>query len=322
MSRGRITALFVAAVLLALAVPGRASEDKFPNRPIDIVVPWGPGGGIDQMARKIALPAGQVLGVAMPVSNVPGASGMVGMAKVAQARADGYTVAAISVDFVTSVASGTSRTGINDYIWLCRTQLLESYLFVRTDSPFRTIHDLLSFVKANPRKVRVAIVGFGSPDDIALQYLMSKGFVMVPSPQPNPGERYAAAIGGHAEVLYEQAGDVRQFLASKQLRPIVVFSEKRSPSFPDVPSSGEVGLGIFLPQWRALIVRAGTPPARVNALADAFKEAAETPQWKTFLQEQYADPGSFMGPAQFGTWVKGEFDAFANFMKQFGMVKR
>lgn len=312
--------LSTAAVLFGAAF-GAAAQEVYPSRPIDIIVPWGPGGGIDQMARKIAQPASSILGVPLPVSNVPGASGMVGMAKVADARADGYTVAAISVDFVTSVAAGTSKTGIQDYEWLCRTQLLESYLFVSADSPFKTIQQLLAHIKANPKKVRVAMVGFGSPDDIAIRYLASKGYVTVPSPQPNPSERYAATLGNHAEVLYEQAGDVKQFIESKQLRPLLVFSEKRSAAFPDVPSSKEVGFNIFLPQWRGLLVRAGTPADRVAKLGNAFRKATETAEWQAFLRSQYADPESFIGPEKFGNWAKGEHEAFRTLMKQYGMVK-
>lgn len=307
------------AVLSGVAIT--AAAETYPDRPIDIIVPWGPGGGIDTFARKIASPASPILGVALPVSNVPGATGMVGMAKVAGARANGYTVAAVSVDFVTSIASGKSKTGMDDYVWLCRTQLLESYLFVSADSPFRTIQDLLAHAKANPKKLKVAIVGFGSPDDIALRYLASKGYEMIPSPQPKPGERYAATLGNHADVLYEQAGDVRQFILAKQLRPLMVFSEKRSAAFPDVPSSKELGLDIFLPQWRGLLVRAGTPASRVQKLANAFQKAAESEEWKAFQQSQYADPDSFMGPDVFGKWARGEYDTFLTLMKRYGMVK-
>ena len=214
-----------------------------------------------------------------------------------------------------------SKAGIEDYIWLARTQRVESYLFVNADSPFKTIHQLLDHVKANPDEIKLAIVGLGSPDEIALRFLASKGYSMVPSPQPKPGERYAATLGGHADVLYEQAGDVKQFVLSKQLRPLIVFAEKRSPAFPDVPSAKELGFEIFLPQWRAFVMKAGTPRDRVATLAEAMRKASREPKWKEFLQAQYANPKSFAGPEEFDDFAKSQFEQYRSLMTKFGMVR-
>ena len=183
----RLPISYLTILFISLTTSLPIGAETFPARPIDIIVPWGVGGGIDTMARNFTQPLENILGVALPVSNVPGATGMIGMAKVANASADGYTVAAVSVDLVTSIASGMSKAGIEDYIWLARTQRVESYLFVNADSPFKTIHQLLDHVKANPDEIKLAIVGLGSPDEIALRFLASKGYSMVPSPQPKPG---------------------------------------------------------------------------------------------------------------------------------------
>src|SRR5205814_5407791 len=101
---------------------------------------------------------------------------------------------------------------------------------------------------------------------------------------PKPGERYAAALGGHTEVLYEQAGDVLQYLKAGQLRPLIIFAEKRHPAFADVPTSKELGFDITLPQFRGLATRKGVPVERVKALADAFARAMQTSQWKKFAE--------------------------------------
>jgi tripartite-type tricarboxylate transporter receptor subunit TctC len=114
-------------------------------------------------------------------------------------------------------------------------------------------------------------------DDITVRYLASKGYKMTTIPIPQPGERYASTLGGHSEVLYEQAGDIKQYIEAKQLRPIIIFSQKRHPAFPDVPSSLELGYDIFLPQFRSIVAKKGVPADRVKILAEAFRKALVTP---------------------------------------------
>jgi tripartite-type tricarboxylate transporter receptor subunit TctC len=273
------------------------------------------------MARTMAKLSEKFLGVAMPVSNIPGSSGNTGMANLLAAKADGYTVATYIADTLGTIPAGTARHKISDFEWIVRTQVAQSYLFVKTDSPFKAIQDLLKYAKENPGKLKVAATGFGTVDDITVRYLASKGHKMTTLPIPQPGERYASTLGGHSEVLYEQAGDIKQYLEAKQLRPMVVFAPKRFPAFPDLPCSGELGLDIALPQFRSIVTKKGVPADRVKILAEVFKNAMDTPEWKKFAQEQYLDPESYMGPDQFAAWIGSEVETMRNFMKTFGMTK-
>ena len=307
-------------VVLSLMSPAWAAE-KYPDRPIDFICTWGVGGGADQMARTIGRLAEKNLGVAMPVSNVPGSSGNSGMASLLAAKTDGYTIATYIADTLGTIPSGTARHKITDMEWLVRTQVAQSYLFVKYDSPFKTIQDLLKSAKENPGKLKVAATGFGTVDDITVRYLASKGYQMTTIPLAQPGERYANALGGHSEVLYEQAGDIKQYLEAKQLRPLIIFATKRLVAFPDLPCSKELGLDITLPQFRSIVAKKGVPADRVKILADAFKKAMNTPEWEKFAAEQYLDPDSYMGPEKFATWITGEVETMRQFMKTFGMTK-
>lgn len=312
-----LTFLFLA---LFLAVPAMAAE-KYPDRPIDFICTWGVGGGADQMARTVGKLAEKFLGVALPVSNVPGSSGNTGMANLLSAKADGYTIATYIADTLGTIPGGTSRYKIADFEWIVRTQVAPSFLFVKTDSPHKNIQDLLKYAKENPGKLRVAATGFGTVDDITVKYLSSKGHKMTTVPVPQPGERYASALGGHSEVLYEQAGDIKQYLEAKQLRPMIIFASKRHPAFPDLPCSVELGYDITLPQFRSIVAKKGVPADRVSFLAGAFKKAMETPEWKKFADEQYLDPESYLGPEKFGAWIASEVETLRAFMKTFGMAK-
>jgi tripartite-type tricarboxylate transporter receptor subunit TctC len=259
--------------------------------------------------------------VAVPVSNVPGASGNTGMAQLLASKPDGYTLATYIQDTLMTIPMGLARYTVNDFEWITRTQVADSFLFVKADSPLRTIQELLRHAQQNPGALRVGATGFGTVDDVTVRFLATKGYKMTTVPYPKPGERYAAVLGGHAEVLYEQAGDVLQYLKAGQLRPLVIFAEQRHPAFADVPSSKELGLDITLPQFRGIVAKKGTPPERVQALADAFKKAMDTPQWKKFAEEWYFRPDSYMGPAEFGQWVAGEVQTLDRLVREFGLRK-
>ena len=312
--------LTLAALLLLLAAPAVAQE-KYPGRPIDFIVPWGTGGGADGMARELGSLTQPILGVALPVSNVPGASGNTGLAQLLNGKSDGYTLGVYIADTLATIPAGLARHKADDLDWIVRTQVADSFLWVKTDSPFKTIQDLFKHAQANPGKLRVASTGFGSVDDLTVRFLEKKGYKMTTVPYPKPGERYAAALGGHAEVLYEQAGDIQQYVKAKQLRPLIIFAETRHPAFPDVPSSKELGLEVTLPQFRGIVARHGTPPERLKTLAEGFRKASETREWKGFLEQWYMRTDSFMGPEQFGPWVREQVDVMDRLVKEFGLKK-
>ncbi len=313
--------LTVALVALALTVGAVTAQEKYPSRPIDFICTWGTGGGADAMARQIGALSQPIVGVALPVSNVPGASGNTGMAQLLTAKPDGYTIATYIQDTLMTIPMGLARHKVDDFEWIVRTQVADSFLFVKADSPYKTATDLFKYAQANPGKLRVASTGFGSVDDVSVLFLAKRGYKMTTVPYPKPGERYAAALGGHAEVLYEQAGDVLQYLKAGQLRPLVIFADKRHPAFADVPTSKELGLDITLPQFRGIVARKGTPPERIQTLAETFRKAMETPQWKKFADDWYFASDSYMGPDRFGKWVAGEVDTLDRLVKEFGLKK-
>ena len=133
MFRRALTAVGCFLLMIAIAFPAGAAE-KYPDRPIDFICTWGVGGGADQMARTIGRLAEKFLGVALPVSNIPGASGNTGMANLMSAKADGYSIATFIADTLGTVPSGTARFKLKDLAYIVRTQVADSYLFVKTDS--------------------------------------------------------------------------------------------------------------------------------------------------------------------------------------------
>lgn len=300
---------------------GSGSRGKFPAKPIDFIVPWGPGGGADQLARKAAPSLEKSLGVSLPVINVPGATGGTGMTKLLAGPADGHALAVYIADSHAAVATGGASWKMSDITPIARMMKVPSFLFVKADGPYKTWADFEKAAKANPGKLKVAIVGQGSVDDVTLAYLGSKGIKVQGVPFPNPGERYTSVLGGHVDALYEQAGDVRQYLTNGQMKPIIVFNEARMDAFKDVPSSKELGIEIYLPQFRGIVAKGGLAKDRVQKLADAFKAAYNTPEFAEFAKEQYMTPDSFQGADDFGKYLQSELDTMTKLMKEFGIRK-
>jgi tripartite-type tricarboxylate transporter receptor subunit TctC len=301
--------LALIALFAAIGFAGEAAaQEKFPSRPVELIVPWGPGGGADQLARLISKLAEPILGQGIPVVNVPGATGATGMAKLLAAPADGYSAAIYIADTHALLAGKDARWTNDSIVPLAVLIKAPSFLFVGKDSPFKSWADFAAQAKADPGKLKVATLGFGSVDDFSISVLGQGGIKLVQVPFSRPSERYVSILGGHADILYEQAGDVGQFLTSGQMRPILTFGEKRSSSFKDVPSSFEMGFKVALPQFRSIVVRAETPPDRVKALSDVLAKVAATAEFKKFLEAQFADPDSFVAGGEAGAFVKAQLE--------------
>lgn len=297
------------AIALAAAVMApAAAQEKYPSRPIEFVVPWGPGGGADQLARLVGKLAEPILGQGVPVVNVPGGTGATGMAKLMAAPPDGHSMAVYIADTHALLAGKDARWKMEDIAPVAVMIQAPSFIFVADNSRFKSWAEFEAEAKANPGKLKVATLGFGSVDDFSLKVLESKGIKIVQVPFSKPSERYVSILGGHADALYEQAGDVAQFLKGKQMRPILIFGERRSSHFPDVPSSHELGYPVALPQFRSIVVRAGTPPERVKVLSGALAQVAASAEYKKFLQDQYADENSFIDAAKAPEFVKAQLD--------------
>jgi len=304
-------AVAVAALGLPHAAPSMLAAQEFPSRPIEFIVPWGPGGGADQLARKLAKLMEPRLKVSMPVINVPGATGQTGLTKLLTAPADGYAIAVfVGPTFALQAGTPPPKWTMQDIEPLGVVVQQISAFLVAEGGRFKTWADVERAAKAE--RMRVAITGFGSDDDLTVNFLAQKGLRFLSVPMAKPGERYAAILGGHAEVLYEQIGDVRSFVDGKQMKPVIFFSEKRDTSFPDVPTSIELGYKVALPQFRAIVVRSGTDAKFVKKLADTLADAVRDPEYIAFLKDEYADPESFVSAAG----SRAYFDNLLNGLKQ------
>jgi tripartite-type tricarboxylate transporter receptor subunit TctC len=300
--------------------PAISTAADFPSRPVDMIVNFGPGGGADGMGRMVARILSPIVKVAVPASNVSGAAGNTGLTKVANSKADGYTIGTMTGLTVSSWASGMGSLTPDDFSYLAIVQSSPSMLFAPAGSQFKTYQDLLDYTAANPGKVRVATAGLGTLDDLTIKFLGTKGFEMKNVPYAKPAERYISPLGGHTELLYEEPGDVVQFLEGGQMYPLVVFREDRHPRFPDVPTSYEFEQKISFPNWRGIVTQAAVPADLTEVLNKAMSKVVEHADWKKYCAVKFSciEPST---PTEAHAFVKKQYSDLSKFMKQFGITK-
>jgi tripartite-type tricarboxylate transporter receptor subunit TctC len=317
--QGLSAGCFTAGLAAGLPATNASAQEKYPGRPVDFIAPSGPGSGVDQLARFFSPLLEQELKTPFPVLNVTGAVGAVAMAKLLAGRTDGYTIGLYVSSMNALVSSGRASWKLADLAPIVRLEKIPSFLFVKMDSPYKTFDELSAAVKAKPDQLKSAILGKGSLDDVTLTYMASKGFKTTIVPFAQPGERYSSILGDHADILYEQAGDVHQFLDGKKIRPILAFNQTRLVEFPDIPCSREKGYEIFLPEFRGLIAKAGTPEPIIKVLSDAFGNIYKTPTLKQFAKEQLLASDSYQPAAEFKQFLVGETENLAKLLKEYNI---
>lgn len=299
----KVKAVFRIAILLtSISIPGVALADAFPSRPITFIVPWGPGGGADQVARIVSKLVEPEVKTSVPVVNMPGATGQTGLTKLVTSPADGYTIEVMTGDTFALFAAKNSRFKLDQITPLAVMIRQPSGFFSNATGPLQTWDDVQKAVKDS--ELRMAVTGYSSPDDMSVNFFKNKGMKFQSVGFAEPGMRYASVVGGQSDLLYEQAGDVRSFIDGKQIRPVLFFSKTPVEGFEDVAYSGKLGYDVVLPQFRVIVVRSGTDPAIVKVLSDALAKVAQAKEYRDYLKLQYAEADSFIGPEESVKFMK------------------
>ena len=281
--------------LLLSAGPAAAMPDKpagFGNRPLTMIVPFGAGGGSDQLARAMAKAMEEEADLSFQVVNKPGGGGTAAIPDFMLAPADGYTVLEHIDNAVSAFAAGDIRENpAEDWIPLCMTQITFSQIYIRPDDDrFSDWQSFVDYAKANPGDVTMANLGkVGSKELVVMQQLSDAlGLDVKQIAFDKPAERYGALIGGHVDVLFEQPGDVRNFLDAGQMKPILTFLDERPDAFPDAPTHREAGADFeALKRFRGFYVRKGVPQDRVDYLVAACKAGFANAGYAAFNEKKY-----------------------------------
>lgn len=321
----RIAGTFAALALLTAgcgSVGGSATpggEASF-RRPVDMVIPFGAGGGADQVGRTVASAMEGEIDQQIPAVNVPGSTGSTGMTKMLSSR-PGEAMAILIQDTLTTVPAGGASFALDDLRAVCRLQSMPSALMVGKGT-YASWEDLAKDAKSKPGQLTVATVGANSVDDIVLAALKEElGTEFRAVPFSEPSERYAALLGGQVDVLYEQLGDVKQYLDSGDFEPVVLVNDGPVEGYEDVPTASDLGLPqeVVLPQFRGIVVSSDTPDEIVEALSDACGAAVETEKMKEFQSEVFAAEDSYQPADEFQSFLEEQEGLIAEQLDAYGI---
>jgi len=290
------------------------SFPKYPERPIELICPWGVGGGADLQSRTLADLVRKHYGITVVVTNMPGAAGMKGIDYAMRQPHDGYTIFHCAWDgYMNYLLKKTTWKPEEIYFFLRGMNTPGAY-FVRKDSPFKTWQEVIDYSKKNPYKLRVADVGRGGLGDLTLG-LWEKftGIKLTYVPFDEPGQRYSAFSGAHTDLLYEQPGDIPSILEAGA-RALVFMSEKRQPGFENTPTARELGADITIALWRGLALAADTPKEIRDYLVKIFDAVGQSPEFQEYLKANKADPDSVLSGEKAMKMFLDEYKLVSNMM--------
>ncbi len=298
------SAITVAALILfgtpALAgscatdsLPGKLDKPgKFPERALTMVVPYGPAGGSGQVARAMAQAVTELTGVAINRDHKPGGSGTVGMTAYMATPADGYSVLEHIDDASSAHALDPSKPNPSeDLIPLVTSQITFSQIYIRADEKrFTDWKSFVDYVKKADGKATIANVSKeGSMERVNLKFITDHYGIKIQQISFDKGApRYGALAGGQVDALFEQPGDVRNFLDAKKFKPILTLLNERPAAFADVPSLKDVGLKFDpLMRFRGFYVKKGVPEDRLKWLQWAFQKAFCQESYQKYNEKKY-----------------------------------
>lgn len=284
--------LIMAMEMMAGAKVMAAGPNGYPNRPITLFVPYGEGGGSDQLSRTMAKSIQEIEPIAFDIQNKPGQAGQKVIPEFMATDPDGYTVIQHIDDAVSAYAAGSiPENPASDWIPLAMVQITFSQLYIRGNDPrFSDWNSFLTYAQQNPNELVIANVSYdGSMERVNMQRLeQALGFKARQVSFDKPKERYEALLYGRVDVLFEQPGDIRKYLDSGDMKPILSFYPERPSAFADVPTHIEVGANFeSLLRFRGFYVKNGTDPDIVAYLEDVFRAGFNGPTFQEFNRKKY-----------------------------------
>ncbi len=309
-------ALLVAILSVPFAACGQPAA--FPSRPVRIIVPVAPGGGIDLVARAIAPRLGEELGQPVVIENRGGNAMVTGTAAVAKSAPDGYTLGINNTNLAATPALRRSLPydTLRDLVPVTLLATQPSIVVVHPSLPVRTMGELARLAKARPNELTYGSGGIGTSIHLAAALISSSaGIELLHVPYKGAGPVLADLVGGHLQVAVPTLGSALPFVNNNRLRALGVTTTSRLPALPQVPTVAESGLpGYEFTTWYGLTAPGGTPAPVVSALLAAVVRTIADPTVAASLVKQELQPVTNT-PAEFGSFLRAEVDKWAKVVR-------
>lgn len=308
------------AVTLAIgaAAPAMAQEN-YPSEDIDLIIPFGAGGGSDTLARTIksVIEELDLIPVQILPENRPGGSGAIGYGSVAQQQGDPHTMATVSVSFFTTPLLGASPTDYTEFTPLAAIATSPYILAVPSDSEYEEFADL-----GETERLTTGTVGVVS-DAALLAEMVSDALDITVDPVPfdGEGEVMAAVLGGHVDFVFLNPSEVLSQIEAGELRPLAVSSEERVDALPDVPTFSELGHDIVHTQLRGLVMPGGVSDEVVAYWEDVLSQVAESPEWREGYVAKYHNTPNYLDSEAFGAAIEQTSNRYETLMRNLDIIE-
>jgi tripartite-type tricarboxylate transporter receptor subunit TctC len=319
----RRTLVGAALALMALMAPA-AAQDKYPSKPVKIIVPYAPGGATDITARLFGEQLRNILGQQFVVESKPGAFGVLAIEEMARSKPDGYTlmIGNVSTNAITPVLFKNKFTVDFDksVVSVSRLAIYPSFLITTTKSlDVKSAAELVAHAKKNPGKVKFTSAGIGSFPHFDMEIFAKRaGVDMVHIPnKAGAAGMINDLVVGDVEAAVINSASTAAMIKAGSLRPIAVLAEARLAEYPDVPTLAEAGYpNVGTLHWQSMLAPAGTPKEVLATLHKAILEAAQAPALQEALKKQLVSikPNPTLEDAQ--SWLKAEIESWKKIVSE------
>jgi tripartite-type tricarboxylate transporter receptor subunit TctC len=313
-----------AAAIPAMAMPTIAAADSYPNRPIQIFVPFAAGSASDVITRILLSRMATSLGQTFIVENRPGAGGNTGTAAAAHAAPDGYTLVMSTSGPLAANKALFKDLGYDpqkDLAPICLFATLPNIVVINSKLPPKTLGELIDYARQHPRQLNYGSVGIGSSQHLAGAYFEQlTGTELVHVPYKNIGSYAPDFLSGQVPVGFQLLPNVLGLIRNGDARPLAVAAKERMTALPEVPTAAEAGLpGYESAAWLAPLAPAGTDKAIVERLYAAANEAVTDPKVRALFAEQGAEPAD-LGPDELAKFIASEISKWSEVIGKLGIA--
>ncbi|MEJ8813455.1 tripartite tricarboxylate transporter substrate binding protein [Variovorax ureilyticus] len=318
----RRTATFLIAATLAASAAGNAvAEDKYPSRPVTLIVPQAAGGANDTIARIVAQKLGEQMGQSFVVDNRPGAGGNVGTAQAARAKPDGYTLLLTvnSAQVINpALYKSTGFDPVKDFEPITPVATAGYVLVANKNFAPNNVADLIKAAKAQPGKIAISSAGNGTLNHLIGEMLQKEaGIQLMHVPYKGSAASMNDLIAGQVQVSVQSLPSSLQFIKSGAVKVLGVVNEKRVAALPDAPTIGETIKGFGSTPWYGVLAPHGTPKEIVARLQTEISKALDDADVKSRLDGVGCEPYK-SSPDQFAALIKSDLPKWAKIVKESG----
>ena len=302
------------------------AQTDYPNRRIELIVPFPPGGPNDTAARIIHPQFSAALGVPVLIVNKPGLGGGVAAEYTARANPDGYTLFYPTNTVLTilpAMQPGEAKHRLSDFVAVASTMADFGSVTARADAPWKTFEEMVSYARKNPGKLSYGSAGVGTLSSFAMEILkISYGLDIVHVPFQGTGPVKNAILGGHVQLVSSGFSSLGPLIKSGDIKGLFTTSPRRIAAFPDIPTATEKGIPeATVNLWMLLAVPAGTPRTVVDKLAGALEKTMKDPS-VTSAVENTGMAVDYHGPEATQKMLETERDVVKNVVLKLNIGKK